>query len=521
MRLTFDVKKGKLRLDGLMRLLIDFSLLLVSIVTAFVVRVFYEIWRLNKIGGSIDFASTFGHFLRDYVILGLIIPIVSIPIYYFSGFYTHGRSYTSKYKHILITFSVTTGYLLAATIYYFLSFPSIFPRSVLLVSWVLSLCLINGARLLKLMLVNSKVIEPGTTISKLSPKSKNVLVIGGAGYIGSVLVRQLLKRGYRVRVLDLLLYGEDSIKEIQSHPDFELLVGDFRNVADVVKAMQGVDSVIHLGAIVGDPACSLNDKVTIEVNLAAVRMIAEIAKANNVNKFIFASTCSVYGAGDHILDEYSSLNPLSLYAKTKLGAEKVLISLADSNFKPTICRLATVYGPSYRPRFDLVVNLLTAKAFFDGKITVYGGDQWRPFIHVKDVANAFITLLEAPQDIVGNEIFNIGSDAENYLIMDVAKIIKEVIPSAELIIENNISDKRNYRVNFSKIKDYVGFKTKYTVRDGVLGIKKALEDKLILDYHSPKYSNYNYLRDANIIKKLETPTTVEYLSKVLMLEVEM
>jgi len=371
------------------------------------------------------------------------------------------------------------------------------------------------------MLVNSKVIEPGTTISKLSPKSKNVLVIGGAGYIGSVLVRQLLKRGYRVRVLDLLLYGEDSIKEIQSHPDFELLVGDFRNVADVVKAMQGVDSVIHLGAIVGDPACSLNDKVTIEVNLAAVRMIAEIAKANNVNKFIFASTCSVYGAGDHILDEYSSLNPLSLYAKTKLGAEKVLISLADSNFKPTICRLATVYGPSYRPRFDLVVNLLTAKAFFDGKITVYGGDQWRPFIHVKDVANAFITLLEAPQDIVGNEIFNIGSDAENYLIMDVAKIIKEVIPSAELIIENNISDKRNYRVNFSKIKDYVGFKTKYTVRDGVLGIKKALEDKLILDYHSPKYSNYNYLRDANIIKKLETPTTVEYLSKVLMLEVEM
>ncbi len=227
--------------------------------------------------------------------------------------------------------------------------------------------------------------------------TKHVLVIGGGGYIGSALLPKLLDSGYHVRLLDLLLFGTEPIADVLDHPNLEIVQADFRQVDEVVAAVRGMDTLIHLGAIVGDPACALDEELTIEVNLMATRMIAEVAKGSGVKRFIFASTCSVYGASDEILDERSALNPVSLYARSKIASEKVLRKMADDRFAPVILRFGTIYGLSGRTRFDLVVNLLAAKALIDKQITVFDGDQWRPFVHVDDAAQAVFKVLEAPE----------------------------------------------------------------------------------------------------------------------------
>ena len=217
-------------------------------------------------------------------------------------------------------------------------------------------------------------------------REKSVLVIGGAGYIGSALLPKLLAEGYRVRVLDLFLYGTNPIASVLDHPELEIVRADFRRVDALVAGMQGVDHLVHLGGIVGDPACAIDEDLTIDVNLAATRLIGEVAKGNGIKHFVFASTCSVYGAADELLTENSALNPLSLYARSKVASEKLLLEMADDRFTPIIVRFGTIHGLSGRTRFDLVVNLLSAKAVFEGCITVFGGDQWRPFLHVDDAA---------------------------------------------------------------------------------------------------------------------------------------
>ena len=246
---------------------------------------------------------------------------------------------------------------------------------------------------------------PTRSVNASLPPSRNrgrhILVIGGAGYIGSALLPKLLDKGYRVRLLDLLLFDTDPISAILGHPNLEIVQGDFRHVGKIVEAMQGVDSVVHLGAIVGDPACELDRELTTEVNLSATRMVAEVAKLCGIERFVFASTCSVYGACDELLDERSTTKPVSHYGNTKLAAERVLREMADQRFAPTVLRFATIYGLSGRTRFDLVVNLLTAKAKIDGRITVNGGNQWRPFVHVDDAALAVARVLEVPTRIGG------------------------------------------------------------------------------------------------------------------------
>ena len=173
------------------------------------------------------------------------------------------------------------------------------------------------------------LVEEESGNSKANCKISDVLVIGGSGYIGSALLKILLERGYRVRLLDLFLYGYEPINEVKDHPNLDIKQGDLRRVEHVVEAMQGMDAVIHLGALVGDPACALDEKLTIEINLMATRLVAEVAKANKVQRLIFASTCSVYGASDEMLNEHSKLNPVSLYAKSKVASERVLNELKD------------------------------------------------------------------------------------------------------------------------------------------------------------------------------------------------
>jgi nucleoside-diphosphate-sugar epimerase len=263
--------------------------------------------------------------------------------------------------------------------------------------------------------------------------------------------------------------------------------------------MRDIDAVIHLGAIVGDPACALDEDLTIEVNLMATRMIAEVAKGFDVHRFIFASTCSVYGAGNEILDERSALNPVSLYAQSKIASEKVLSSMASTTFSPTMLRFGTIYGLSGRTRFDLVVNLLTAKALVDGEITVYGGSQWRPFVHVDDAALAVFEVLEAPIPLVSNQVFNVGSNEQNYTIAQVGELIHDIVPAAKLLNMGSDTDLRNYRVSFDKICRELGFKPQWTVEQGVAQVVEAIESGAVKDYRHAKYSNVKFLNEEGLV----------------------
>jgi nucleoside-diphosphate-sugar epimerase len=315
--------------------------------------------------------------------------------------------------------------------------------------------------------------------------------------MGSALVPKLLDRGHRVRVLDLLFYGLEPIRAFISHPNLEIIQADFRRVDTLVECMEGVDAVIHLGAIVGDPACALDRDLTIEVNLMATRTIAEVAKGYGIRRFIFASTCSVYGAStdDQLLTEESPLNPVSLYAVTKLASERILMGLASDNFSPTCLRFSTIYGLSGRRRFDLVVNLLTAKAVIDGQITIQGGDQWRPFLHVDDAALSLLHTLESPLPKVHGQVFNVGSDEQNFTIQQIGELIKSIVPGADVINQGLGCDPRDYKADFRKIREQLGFEPKWSVIEGINQVVDVIRSGAVKDYRMPKYSNVKFLTE--------------------------
>jgi len=333
--------------------------------------------------------------------------------------------------------------------------------------------------------------------------ANNVLVVGGAGFLGSILCKKLLDRGYTVRVLDNLTYGIHGLRKISDHPKFEFIKGDMRDIQTVVEAVKGIDAVIHLAAIVGDPASALNPQETIEVNYLGTKMLAEVCKYSQINRFIFASTCSVYGASaspEAKINENSKLNPVSLYAEMKLKSEWGILELVDENFSPTILRMATLYGFSPRMRFDLVVNTLTIKAIKEKTFTIFGGNQWRPNLHVNDAAEAYIKCLGAPINKVKGKIYNVGSNEENYQIVKIGEIINSLIPEAKMIIDKKKIDKRNYNVSFDKIKKILNYTTEYNVGYGVEEIKEAVKKGKFADYTDNKYNNYKFLQKNNSSK---------------------
>lgn len=445
-------------------------------------------------------------FFRSFIIGLPVLLFICLPIFALVGFYTRNRAYASRYKVLVIAQAVSTGYLVFGFLSYLL--PQVFPvpRAALLSAWLISLVLLIGARFW------SKIWERVALHSEQRPLAgtvrtardgRTILVIGGAGYIGSALLPMLLERGYRVRLLDLLLFGTEPIKGCLGHPNLELIRADFRNVDQAVKAMRGIDTVIHLGAIVGDPACAIDEDLTIEVNLMATRMLAEVARGSGVERFIFASTCSVYGASDEVLNECSALNPVSLYARSKIASERVLLELASESFAPVILRFGTVYGFSGRNRFDLVINLLTAKAITEGKITVFGGDQWRPFVHVEDAALGVFHALEAPLAVVRNEIFNVGSNRQNYTIRQIGELIHSLVPGAEIIEQGSGSDRRNYRVNFDKIHRMLGYVPRWTVEAGIRQVIAAFERGEIEDYRDARYCNTKSITQVLQIRSIQ------------------
>ncbi|HOG46377.1 MAG TPA: SDR family oxidoreductase, partial [Anaerolineae bacterium] len=435
--------------------------------------------------------------LQTYRNTAPLLTAVALPIFYLSGFYTHSRAYRSRYKALLIFQAVTLVYLLLATVAYLIRGGMWPPRSAWLGAWLLSLLLVGGLRLWAALWRSTVWAEARIWGRPQRRAVHSVLVIGGAGYIGSILVRKLLARGYHVTVLDALLYGDESVRELYGQEGFELIHGDLRNIEAVTRAMQYADAVVHLGALVGDPACALDEKLTLEINLAATRMIAEAARGFGIERFIFASTCSVYGASDELLDERSALNPVSLYARTKIEAERLLLAMNGEGFAPTVLRFATIYGLSPRLRFDLVVNLLAARATCDKSITIQGGEQWRPFVHVDDVAACLLRCLEAPPATVKGQTFNVGSDEQNYRITEIGDLVEKLIPGTVVVRSGHDADRRNYHVSFARIRRELGFRPRLTVADGIQEIRAAVEEGRIADYRLAIYSNYMTLSEAN------------------------
>ena len=441
-------------------------------------------------------------YITSYWHFALLLTPVCLLVFYWNGFYTYGRHYQSRYKALVVSQAVTFSYGIALVLHFFLQHGQgegsyvVFPRMAIVLAYVLSLLLLVGARIWTHLWRGTIQPEGEVFARNRSGNNRRVLVIGGAGYIGSALLPKLLDRGYHVRLLDLLFFGESPIAKYLEHPNVELIQGDFRHVENVVEAMRDVDAVIHLGAIVGDPACSLDEELSIDVNLSATRMIAELAKAAKVDRFIFASTCSVYGACDETLDEHSEVIPVSLYGHTKLASERVLRSMSDDQFSPTIVRFSTIYGLSGRTRFDLVVNLLAAKAKIDGEITVHGGDQWRPFVHVDDAAHAVAMILDSPTEIVKNQIFNVGSNDQNYTIQQIAELVLQQVVSANILVSEDAVDIRNYRVDFSKIRNQIGFNPQWTVEAGIQQVLEAIASGEVSDYRDTQYSNFKYLTES-------------------------
>ena len=322
-------------------------------------------------------------------------------------------------------------------------------------------------------------------------KFKKVLITGGAGYIGSVMVPELLRRGYQVTVLDKLYFGRQSIDEWVRSKRIELIQMDIRDIGKRPEILKGYDAVIHLAALSNDPSCELNPEFTEAVNYRETCHLALLAREAGIPRFLFSSSCSVYGEGTNTkLREDSPKNPVSIYAASKLRAEQYLLSLSNERFHPTILRLATAFGLSPRMRFDLAINVMTLHGYRNRKIIVRGGgQQWRPFVHIRDIADAFGTVLESPTEKVSGEIFNVGSDSQNYRIADLADLVAGEIPGVELETVPDDPDKRNYNVGFDKIRKVLGFKTRHDARSGIREIRRALEDGTLRHPEDPRYYN--------------------------------
>lgn len=486
--------------EKLVRICADIVLVNLAILSALAVRFCYLV-AFETLEEGFTHTEIFWRYLHFYGKYSWLLSGICLIVFALCGFYTYGRAYQGRYKALIIFQAVSLSYLLFGFVTYFIGASPQIPRGALLFAWLVSVTFLVAARgwsRIWLDVINREQQSKGREKRQV----KNILVIGGAGYIGSALLPKLLDKGYQVRLLDLLLYGTEPIAELLNHPRLEIIQADFRDVGKVVEATRGMDAVIHLGAIVGDPACALDEELTIEVNLMATRMIAEVAKGSGVERFIFASTCSVYGACDEMLDERSALNPVSLYARSKIASERVLMTIASDAFVPVSLRFGTIYGLSGRTRFDLVVNLLTAKAIVEEKITVSGGDQWRPFVHVDDAALAVFNVLEAPLDAVRNQVFNVGSEEQNYTIRQVGEMIENLVPSAQLLDIAFDGDRRNYRVNFTKIRRTLGFTPQWTLEQGISQVIEAIQSGKVTNYQDAKYSNVKYLSEEGTTRKM-------------------
>ena len=322
-----------------------------------------------------------------------------------------------------------------------------------------------------------------------------ILITGGAGYVGSVLTPYLLTRGHKVSVIDLMIYGKDVLKK---HPNLRIIEGDIRDLNMLKKILPGHEIVIHLACISNDPSFELNPKLGKSINLDAFTPLVEITKKNSIKRFIYASTSSVYGIKkEKDVHEEMSLEPLTDYSKYKVDCEIILKKYASESFTPITIRPATVCGYSPRQRLDVVVNILTNLAYHKRSITIWGGKQLRPNIHIQDMARAYEALIIAPKSKVSGEIFNAGY--ENHSVLELANIVKKNIGDDVTLNSSPTNDNRSYHISSKKIKKTLDFDTKYTITNAVVDLKKAFENELLPNsLNDEKYFNIKRMKSVQL-----------------------
>jgi nucleoside-diphosphate-sugar epimerase len=322
--------------------------------------------------------------------------------------------------------------------------------------------------------------------------AKRTLVTGGSGYIGALLVGELLQAGREVRVLDSLLHGQEKIAAEQERAAVEVIRADVRDAEARARALAGAEEVVHLAAIVGDPACALDPEASDEVNVQATRSLVADANAAGVERLVFASTCSNYGRMTDPtvpITEDGELSPVSLYAEQKVGMEKLILAAGTNGVRPTCLRFATVYGVGRRMRFDLTVNEFTRDLWADRELEVFGEQFWRPYIHVRDAGRAVHTVLEMPAEKVSGEVFNAGRSGENYRKLDLVQEISRQVDRGSVSYVHRDEDPRDYKVSFDKITSELGFETIMTVPDGIGEIIASLDAGAFGDPFDARYRN--------------------------------
>lgn len=329
--------------------------------------------------------------------------------------------------------------------------------------------------------------------------AKHIIITGGAGYIGSVLCGVLLQAGYEVTCVDRYFFGLDTVAAYKDDPLFHMVRADSRDMDGAV--YKGAYAAIDLAGLSNDPTCDLATDLTETINYQGAVHLAKLAKAAGVQRYIYASSCSVYGRGNEgqPVNELSPCYPVSLYAQCKLRVEQDLLPLADDSFCLTLPRFATVYGASPRMRFDLIINIMTMYAYTRRKIIVLGGgQQWRPVVHVRDICAALEMFLKAAPKKINRMVVNIGSNAQNYRVIEVARHIQDVVGNVEIDIAPDDADKRSYNVDFTKLADEFGFEPSYDIVSGAKEVLNGLRDGS-LDPQDPRTTTskyYKFLIDA-------------------------
>jgi nucleoside-diphosphate-sugar epimerase len=318
------------------------------------------------------------------------------------------------------------------------------------------------------------------------------LVTGGTGYVGALAVSELQASGRRVRVLDVLLHGQEDLAAAQEAKGVEVIRGDIRDPIARGAALDGVDEVVHLAAIVGDPACGRDPEFSNAVNIEGTQALVTDAKAAGVKRLVFASTCSNYGRMSDPtvpITEDGVLAPVSLYAEQKVAMEQMLLNGASEGIAVTCLRFATVYGVGPRMRFDLTVNEFARDLWADKDLEVFGEQFWRPYVHVRDAARAVRTALEAPVETVRGQVFNVGRSGENYRKLDLVEVIQGQVNRGRVSYVKRTEDPRDYKVSFAKVAERLGYAITSTVPDGIREIIAALEAERFEDAFDGRYRN--------------------------------
>lgn len=322
-------------------------------------------------------------------------------------------------------------------------------------------------------------------------QGRHILVTGGAGYLGSVLVPALLDSGYDVSVVDLCTFGEESLQPVRSHPALRLYREDIARLDRLPELFRDIDVVMHLASVSNDPTCDLDPNWSIQTNYLATTALARRARAEGVQQFVFASSCSVYGASStQLLDEQSHVGPVTLYALTKLASEREILELSSNDFRATALRFSTFFGLSPRMRFDLAVNAMTKRALRGENLIVNGaGTQYRPFVHVRDAVEALLLTLRADPAVVRGQIFNVGGDHLNFTIRGLAEEVQSAFPEIRIGHRDFNDDIRSYRVRFQKIREALSFTPRRSILHAVEEMREASSRGLLGNMEEEQYYN--------------------------------